>query len=281
MTFRLGVDVGGTFTDLLLVDEASGHTYMAKVPSTPEDSSIGVLDGIDRICEESDIDPKQVMQVMHGTTVATNAVLTHKGAKVGLICTAGHEDSIEIRLGHKEDGYRYDPEYPPAVMLVPRYLRRGVRERIVSNGTVRTELHEADVSEACRFFLQEGVEAVAISFLWSVINSKHEIRAAEIVREKAVQRAHPIPYLRVSRGELPLKQKRTPENKGNGQKGKTGHHGSKTEEDGPDDHDGGAYLEQVVGAAVKKTLQLVDVVVEDGHERAAGAVLEVREIQAL
>ena len=79
MTFRLGVDVGGTFTDLLLVDETSGQTYMAKVPSTPEDSSIGVLNGIDRICDESDIDPKQVAQVMHGTTVATNAVLTQKG----------------------------------------------------------------------------------------------------------------------------------------------------------------------------------------------------------
>ena len=79
MTFRLGVDVGGTFTDLLLVDETSGQTYMAKVPSTPEDSSVGVLNGIDRICDESDIDPKQVAQVMHGTTVATNAVLTQQG----------------------------------------------------------------------------------------------------------------------------------------------------------------------------------------------------------
>ena len=85
MTFRLGVDVGGTFTDLLLVDDSSGQTYTAKVPSTPEDSSIGVLDGINRICSQSDIDLSEVAQVMHGTTVATNAVLTGKGAKVGLI----------------------------------------------------------------------------------------------------------------------------------------------------------------------------------------------------
>lgn len=87
MNYRLGVDVGGTFTDLLLVDESSGQTYTAKVPSTPEDSSIGVLDGINRICEESSIDLTKVSQVMHGTTVATNAVLTGKGAKVGLITT--------------------------------------------------------------------------------------------------------------------------------------------------------------------------------------------------
>ena len=87
MAFRLGVDVGGTFTDLLLIDESSGQTYMAKVPSTPEDSSVGVLNGIKRICDESDIDATQVNQVMHGTTVATNAVLTGQGAKVGLITT--------------------------------------------------------------------------------------------------------------------------------------------------------------------------------------------------
>ena len=74
MNFRLGVDVGGTFTDLLLVDESSGQTYKAKVPSTPQDSSIGVLDGVNRICSESDIDLTKVSQVMHGTTVATNAV---------------------------------------------------------------------------------------------------------------------------------------------------------------------------------------------------------------
>ena len=87
MAFRLGVDVGGTFTDLLLIDESSGQTYMAKVPSTPEDSSVGVLNGISQICDESGIDPTKIDQVMHGTTVATNAVLTGQGAKVGLITT--------------------------------------------------------------------------------------------------------------------------------------------------------------------------------------------------
>ncbi|MEZ5868053.1 MAG: hydantoinase/oxoprolinase family protein [Defluviimonas denitrificans] len=100
-----------------------------------------------------------------------------------MICTAGHEDSLEIRLGHKEDGYRYDPEYPPATMIVPRYLRRGVSERVLSDGTVRTALNEDDVRAACELFRSEGVETVAISFVWSVLHPDHERRAAEIVRQ--------------------------------------------------------------------------------------------------
>ena len=87
MSYRLGVDVGGTFTDLLLINEDNGETYTAKVPSTPEDSSIGVLNGVARICDESGIDPTAIRRVMHGTTVATNSVLTGKGARVGLVAT--------------------------------------------------------------------------------------------------------------------------------------------------------------------------------------------------
>ena len=128
MSYRLGVDVGGTFTDLLLVDESSGQTFMAKVPSTPEDSSIGVLNGISRICEQSDIDPKQVAQVMHGTTVATNAVITRKGAKVGLLTTEGHRDVLEMREGLKPERYNLRLARPEA--LIPRELCLGVRERI-------------------------------------------------------------------------------------------------------------------------------------------------------
>lgn len=120
---------------------------------------------------------------INGTTVGLNALIQHKGAKTGLICTKGHEDSVEIRLGHKEDGYRYDADYPPAKMLVPRYLRRGVAERVISDGSVKIPLNEADVRAACEIFIAEGVEAVAISFVWSVLNQTHERRAAEIVRE--------------------------------------------------------------------------------------------------
>ncbi len=96
MTYRLGVDVGGTFTDLLLINEGSGETWTAKVPSTPEDPALGVLDGIARICDQSRVDPAQIKLVMHGTTVATNAVLTGHGAKVGLVTTEGYEQTLQV-----------------------------------------------------------------------------------------------------------------------------------------------------------------------------------------
>ena len=94
MSYRLGVDVGGTFTDLILIDETSGKIFAAKVPSTPDDSSVGVLNGIHRICEQNDLDSSQISHVMHGTTVATNTVLEAKGARVGLITT------VEIGRAH-------------------------------------------------------------------------------------------------------------------------------------------------------------------------------------
>ncbi|MEM7567893.1 MAG: hydantoinase/oxoprolinase N-terminal domain-containing protein, partial [Pseudomonadota bacterium] len=93
---RLGVDVGGTFTDLLLLDQANGRTVTAKVPSTPADSSIGVLNGIEKICRQAGIDPHDIGEVMHGTTVATNTVLTGSGAKVGLVTTKGYRDTLQI-----------------------------------------------------------------------------------------------------------------------------------------------------------------------------------------
>ena len=104
MSYRLGVDVGGTFTDLLLISEESGETFTAKVPSTPKDSSIGVLNGIARICQESGIDPKKIERVMHGTTVATNAVLQGKGAKVGLVTTKGYEQTLQVARSYCPGG---------------------------------------------------------------------------------------------------------------------------------------------------------------------------------
>src|SRR5690606_3081120 len=135
--------------------------------------------GLALIEEETGISPARIVSNadlrINGTTVGLNALITHNGAKTGLIATKGHQDSIEIRLGHKEDGYRYDPEYPPATMLVPRYLRRGVSERVISTGAVHTPLNEDEVCEACRHFIREGVESVAISFVWSVLHTAHEL----------------------------------------------------------------------------------------------------------
>jgi N-methylhydantoinase A len=186
-SYRLGIDAGGTFTDFVIADRASGEVKLFKALSTPTDPTKAIENGLGLIAADLSKPIEEIIAscdlCINGTTVGLNALITHRGGKTGLICTAGHEDSIEIRNGHKEDGFRYDPDYPAATMLVPRYLRRGVRERILSDGSVRTPLHEEDVREACRLFLKEGVETVAISFVWSVLDPSHERRAAEIVRE--------------------------------------------------------------------------------------------------
>jgi len=185
--FRLGIDAGGTFTDFVIAEKATGVTKLFKALSTPSNPTKAIENGLKLIADDLGRTPAAIVSdcdlCINGTTVGLNALITHRGGKTGLICTAGHEDSIEIRNGHKEDGYRYDPEYPAAIMLVPRYRRKGVRERVLSTGEVRTALHEEDVRAACEAFLADGVEAVAISFVWSVLNPSHEKRAAEIVRE--------------------------------------------------------------------------------------------------
>lgn len=186
MTYRLGVDAGGTFTDFVLADD-KGNVHLFKATSTPEDGTRAIAEGFSQISEKlgrpmADILAETELCV-NGTTVALNALIQHKGVKTGLICTAGHEDSLEIRLGHKEEGYRYDAEFPPAKILVERHLRVPVRERMLSDGSIRTPMQEKDVRAACELFKREDVQAVAVSFLWSVANDVHERRAAEIVRE--------------------------------------------------------------------------------------------------
>lgn len=184
--YRLGIDAGGTFTDFVLA-EKGGQTRLLKELSTPSDPTRVIANGLDSIERETGIPVEEIVSncdfCINGTTVGLNALLTHTGARTGLVCTRGHEDSIEIRLGHKEDGYRYDLDYPPATMLVPRHLRKGVRERVVSDGGVHTPLEEEDVRAACREFRREGVDSVVVSFVWSVLHPAHEQAAARIVRE--------------------------------------------------------------------------------------------------
>ena len=185
--YRLGIDAGGTFTDFVIANRDSGEVKLFKALSTHGDPTQAIENGLKLISEDFGIPVSEIVSncdlCINGTTVGLNALITHRGGKTGLICTAGHEDSIEIRNGHKEDGFRYDPEYPAAIMLVPRHLRKGVRERVISDGSIRTPLHEEDVRSACAYFRKEGVDTVAISFVWSVLNMKHERRAAEIVRK--------------------------------------------------------------------------------------------------
>lgn len=184
--YRLGIDAGGTFTDFVLADKSS-NVKIYKTPSTPNDPTKAIENGLSLISEDLEVSLEDIVSqsdlCINGTTVGLNALIQHKGSLVGLICTKGHEDSIEIRLGHKEDGYRYDPDYPPAVMLAPRYLRRGIRERVISNGTIKTPMNELDVRQACKIFIDNDIKTIAVSFVWSVLNPSHEIRAAQIVKE--------------------------------------------------------------------------------------------------
>src|SRR5438094_10502428 len=139
--YRIGIDVGGTFTDLVAID-AGGATVLAKVPSTPEDPSLGVLEGLALLAGRLGLERGALFaateRIVHGTTVATNALLERKGARTGLLTTEGHRDVIEMREGLKDD--RYNLRMPPPIPLVPRARRLGVRERMRFDGKVSTPL---------------------------------------------------------------------------------------------------------------------------------------------
>ena len=184
MSYRLGVDVGGTFTDLLLINEDSGETHTAKVPSTPEDSSIGVLNGIARICEESGIDPKQINRVMHGTTVATNAVLTGKGAKVGLVTTRGYKHVLQVARSFCPGGLGGWVSFVKKPLLAPLELTIEATERMGANGDTVTELDEEALRADLRRLKAKGqVEALTICFINSYVNGAHEKRAKAVAAE--------------------------------------------------------------------------------------------------
>ncbi len=184
MAFRLGVDVGGTFTDLLLVDESSGQTYMAKVLSTPEDSSIGVLNGIDRICDESDVDAKQVNQVMHGTTVATNAVLTRKGAKVGLITTKGYRQVLQVARSFCPGGLGGWVSYMKAPLMAPLELTIEADERMDAQGKVVKPLDVDALRRDATALAEKGeVEALTICLMNSYVNGEHEEQVRDVVQK--------------------------------------------------------------------------------------------------
>ena len=196
---RIGIDVGGTFTDLVCVD-AQGAVTIAKVPSTPGDQSLGVMDGLGRLAETLGLDRKAMLarteRIVHGTTVATNALLEHKGARVGLLTTEGHRDIIEMREGLKDD--RYNLRQPPPVQLVPRERRLGVRERIRPDGRVEIALDRGSLETAIATLKQQGVEAVAICYLHSWRDGSHERATAEVVRA-----AMPGVYVALSAVVLP------------------------------------------------------------------------------
>jgi N-methylhydantoinase A len=184
MSYRLGVDVGGTFTDLLLINEESGETFTAKVPSTPEDSSIGVLNGVGRICDESGVDPKQVSRVMHGTTVATNAVLTARGAKVGLVTTKGYKHTLQVARSFCPGGLGGWVSYVKKPLLAPLELTIEADERIGADGSVVSDLDKAALKRDLQALKDTGeVEALTICFINAYVNGEHELQARDVARE--------------------------------------------------------------------------------------------------
>lgn len=178
---RVGVDSGGTFTDVCIFDETNGTISVWKVSSTPADPSIGIARGVQEGLGAED-DPARVVHLGHGTTVGTNALIQGKGAKTGLVTTAGFRDVLEIRRQTRPDLYDLQTEKPP--ILVPRDLRLEVRERVLFDGTIAEKLVEADVREAARRLRAENVRAVAVSLLFSFITPAHEARVREIFAEE-------------------------------------------------------------------------------------------------
>ena len=197
---RIGIDVGGTFTDLVATADDGRAPMVFKTPTTPSDPSDGVLTGlegmasllgvgVDRLLESTEV-------IIHGTTVATNTLVERTGAKVGLLTTEGFRDLLEIREGLKED--RYNLRMDQVEPLVPRYLRLGVTERIDAAGEVRRDLDVDDLRRQVERLKSEGVDSVAICFLFSFLNPEHEIRAERIVRDML-----PDAYVSTSSAILP------------------------------------------------------------------------------
>jgi N-methylhydantoinase A/oxoprolinase/acetone carboxylase beta subunit len=185
----IGVDVGGTFTDVVLTDTSRQQTYIHKVPTTPHDPSEGVLQGIVEICTAQGIDQSQIDHVLHGTTIATNAVLEQNGAVAGMITSAGYRDIVHIGRHQRPQHYSIRQEVPwQDRVLVKRRHRKTVSERrIPPLGAVLTPLAEDEVRQAARELKAAGVEAVAVCFLFSYIDPTHEVRAAELIREEFPQ----------------------------------------------------------------------------------------------
>jgi N-methylhydantoinase A len=183
MTYKLGVDVGGTFTDALLVHLESRETYTAKVPSTPEDSSIGVINSILRVCSTAGIEANAITQVTHGTTVATNAILTGQGAKVGLITTRGYRQVLQIARSYVPGGLGGWVVYDKSAPLAPLECTAEIPERVGADGSIVLEIDESATRSALTHLKELGIEALTVSLINSFTNPIHEIRVAELARE--------------------------------------------------------------------------------------------------
>ncbi len=184
MRYKLGIDVGGTFTDFILISQ-SGETFIHKTLSTPEDPSIGVLSGIHDLSDiagvKLDTLVKSIDTIVHGTTVATNALLTLRGVKTALITTQGVRDALEMRRGIREE--QYNNHYRNVVPLVPRYLRLAVNERIDAQGDILTPLDTSEFEPIVEFLKEEKVKSVAVCYMNAFKNSVHEEKTVRYFRK--------------------------------------------------------------------------------------------------
>ena len=185
MGYKIGIDVGGTFTDFLLTD-SDGNTEIYKVLTTPDDPSVGTLKGLNEMAEKRNMGVKEFLKdvsvIVHGTTVTTNATLTYTGAKTGLLTTKGVRDALEMRRGIREE--QYNNRYENAKPVVERYLRLPVNERIDYAGNIVTPLDKDDAKKKIKKLKEEKVEAIAICFMNSFANPVHEQEVANIVKKE-------------------------------------------------------------------------------------------------
>lgn len=179
---RLAVDIGGTFTDVVLERLDGNASVSIKVLTTPTAPEEGVLDGVSRILGQAGVAPREVTLIIHGTTLATNALIERKGARTALITTEGFRDAVEIAYEHRFEQYDLYMQRPQP--LVPRYLRFTVPERMAADGSVLLPLDETALDGLAPALETEGIEAVAICFLHSYVNAAHEQRAGELLRQQ-------------------------------------------------------------------------------------------------
>ena len=173
--YSVGIDIGGTFTDLVCLNEITGHVTNHKVPSTPPT----FIEGVMEVLSLAVSNPKEMATFRHGSTIATNAILERKGANTGLVTTEGFRDVLEGARGERPDVF--DLNWDPAPPLVPRYNRQTVPERIGFEGDVMTPLKESELKKIARIFRKRGIESVAVCFINAFMNPKHEQRAKEML----------------------------------------------------------------------------------------------------
>lgn len=191
MALVVGIDIGGTFTDIIGIDTETGENYVTKVPSTPSDFSEGFFNGLEKVMKMAGAKASDVERLVHGTTVATNAILEHKGARIGLLTTKGFEDVLIMGRQWRSEMYSlfHDAETPTFLCSRDRIL--GITERITPTG-ILTPLHEDEVIKAVDHLVQEhDIQALAVSYLFSFVDARHEQRTLEIIRAR-------YPKLRVS-----------------------------------------------------------------------------------